>query len=211
VHRWTAEEGRHAQAIRDYLTVTRSVDPTELERLRMTHMEEGFTAIHPGVLGGLAYVSFQELATRVSHRNTGKATGDPVAEQLFARIALDENLHMVFYRNMMAAAFEVSPDETTEAVRDVVLDFKMPGYGLPGFQRKAVQIAVDGIYDLRQHKDDVLMPVIRHWKIFDRTNLGPEGEKARDQVAQFLDELEASAARFEEKRDALQKRLAARS
>jgi acyl-[acyl-carrier-protein] desaturase len=211
VHRWTAEEGRHGQAIRDYLTVTRCVDPTELERLRMAHMSEGFTAIHPGVLGGLAYVSFQELATRVSHRNTGKATGDPVAEQLFARIALDENLHMVFYRNMMAAAFEVAPDETMEAVRDVVLDFKMPGYGMPGFQRKAVQIAVDGIYDLRQHKDDVLMPVLRHWKIFELTNLGPVGEKARDQVAQFLEELEASAARFEEKRDALKTRLAART
>ena len=63
----------------------------------------------PACLGGLAYVSFQELATRVSHRNTGRATGDPVAEQMFARIALDENLHMVFYRNMMAAAFEVTP------------------------------------------------------------------------------------------------------
>jgi len=207
VHRWTAEEGRHGQVIRDYLTVTRSVDPVELEQLRMSHMGEGFTAIHPGVLGGLAYVSFQELATRVSHRNTGRATGDPIAEQMFARIALDENLHMVFYRNMMAAAFEVTRDATMEAVRDVVLDFKMPGYGMPGFQRKAVQIAVAGIYDLRQHKDDVLMPVLRHWKIFEMTGLGPEGEKARDQIAQFLDELEASTLRFEEKRDALNARL----
>ena len=78
---------------------------------------------------------------------------------------------------------------------------------MPGFQRKAVQIAVDGIYDLRQHKDDVLMPVLRHWKVFEMTSLGPEGEKARDQIAQFLDELEASAVRFEEKRDALKARL----
>ena len=210
VHRWTAEEGRHGQAIRDYLTVTRSVDPVELEQLRMAHMGEGFTALHPGVLGGLAYVSFQELATRVSHRNTGKATGDPVAEQLFARIALDENLHMVFYRNMMAAAFEISPDETMAAVRDVVLDFKMPGYGMPGFQRKAVQIALDGIYDLRQHKDDVLMPVLRHWRVFELTTLGPEGEKARQQVVEFLDELEATTVRFEEKRDALKARLSQR-
>ncbi len=211
VHRWTAEEGRHGQAIRDYLTVTRSVDPVELEQLRMAHMGEGFAAIHPGVLGGLAYVSFQELATRVSHRNTGKATGDPVAEQLFARIALDENLHMVFYRNMMAAAFEVTPDETMVAVRDVVADFKMPGYGMPGFQRKAVQIAIDGIYDLRQHKDEVLMPILRHWKVFELSNLGPEGEKARQQISEFLDELEATAVRFEQKRDALKARLASRS
>ena len=35
VHRWTAEEGRHGAALRDYLTVTRAVDPVELEQLRM--------------------------------------------------------------------------------------------------------------------------------------------------------------------------------
>jgi acyl-[acyl-carrier-protein] desaturase len=210
VQRWTAEEDRHAQVIRDYLTVTRSIDPNELEDLRMQHMQNGYKAMHPGMLGGLAYVSFQELATRVSHRNTGKATGDPVAEQMFARIALDENLHMVFYRNMMSASFDLAPDETMAAVRDVVLDFKMPGHDIPGFQRKAVQIAVEGIYDLRQHKDEVLMPVLRHWKVFERTNLGPEGEKARDQVGEFLEDLEAQASRFEQKRDALKARLGRR-
>ncbi|MFL6181632.1 MAG: acyl-ACP desaturase [Actinomycetes bacterium] len=210
VQRWTAEEDRHAQVIRDYLTVTRSVDPQELEDLRMQHMQNGYKALHPGMLGGLAYVSFQELATRVSHRNTGKATGDAVAEQMFARIALDENLHMVFYRNMMSASFDIEPDATMGAVRDVVLDFKMPGHDIPGFQRKAVQIAVEGIYDLRQHKDEVLMPVLRHWKVFERTNLGPEGEKARDQIGEFLADLEAQASRFEEKRDALKARLSRR-
>ena len=34
--RWTAEEGRHSIVIRDYLTVTRSIDPWELERDRCT-------------------------------------------------------------------------------------------------------------------------------------------------------------------------------
>src|SRR3954453_11150432 len=32
VNRWTAEEGRHAVCIRDYLLVTRGVDPEHLER-----------------------------------------------------------------------------------------------------------------------------------------------------------------------------------
>ena len=35
VRRWTAEEGRHATVIRDYLTVTRMIDPVALERGRM--------------------------------------------------------------------------------------------------------------------------------------------------------------------------------
>ncbi|HET7326509.1 MAG TPA: acyl-ACP desaturase, partial [Nocardioidaceae bacterium] len=75
VHRWTAEEGRHGTAIRDYLLVKRAVDPVELERARMTHMSQGYQSAHTAdLINSLAYVSFQELATRVSHRNTGKAT-----------------------------------------------------------------------------------------------------------------------------------------
>ena len=35
VRRWTAEEGRHAIVLRDYLTVTRGLDPVALERGRM--------------------------------------------------------------------------------------------------------------------------------------------------------------------------------
>ena len=210
IGRWTAEEGRHGIAIRDYLTVTRSVDPVALERARMTHMTEGFEAIHPGAISGLAYVSFQELATRVSHRNTGAATGDPVAEQLFARIATDENLHMVFYRNVMEAIFELEPDEAMVAVLNNVRDFAMPGHGIEGFGRKAVEIAVAGIYDLRQHKDDVVMPVLRKWRVFEREDFGAVGQRARDELAGLLEELEVSATRFEERRDALKARLAAR-
>ena len=210
IGRWTAEEGRHGIAIRDYLTVTRSVDPVALERARMTHMTEGFEAIHPGAISGLAYVSFQELATRVSHRNTGAATGDPIAEQLFARIATDENLHMVFYRNVMEAIFELEPDQAMVAVLNNVRDFAMPGHGIEGFGRKAVEIAVAGIYDLRQHKDDVVMPVLRKWRVFEREDFGPEGQRARDELGVLLEELEVGAVRFEERRDALKARLAAR-
>src|SRR5882672_9182896 len=83
VHRWTAEEGRHGIAIRDYLLATRSVDPVALERARMTHMGTGFANDHPdSALHSIAYVSFQELATRVSHRNTGRISGDPICDQL---------------------------------------------------------------------------------------------------------------------------------
>lgn len=208
--RWTAEEGRHATAIRDYLLVTRSIDPRALEESRMTHMQAGFTAINPGFLAGLTYVSFQELATRVSHRNTGAATGDPVAEQLMARIALDENLHMLFYRNVIDAAFEVAPDQTMVAVLGSVRDFAMPGHGIEGFGRMAVQIAVEGIYDLRQHREEVVMPVLRKWRVFEREDLGPTGEAARDELAALMSDMDAQASRFEEKRDALKARLAAR-
>jgi len=212
VHRWTAEEGRHGAAIRDYLLVTRAVDPIALERARMDHMAAGFESNHHAdLLESLAYVSFQELATRVSHRNTGRITEDPVADGLLAKIAADENLHMIFYRNLLQAALQLAPDQTMRAITDVVKSFEMPGAGIAGFQRKAVEMAVAGVYDLRQHRDEVVMPVLRFWKVFEVEGLSEQGETARTELADFLDSLDASATRFEDKRDALKARLAARS
>ncbi|SNY55979.1 acyl-ACP desaturase [Paractinoplanes atraurantiacus] len=208
VHRWTAEEGRHGIALRDYLTVSRAVDPTELERARMSHMQSGYSNDHPDeILHSIAYVAFQELATRISHRNTGKATGDPIAEQLLARVAADENLHMVFYRNLLAAAFDLDPNHAMRAVTDVVSGFEMPGANIEGFGRKALSIALAGIYDLRQHRDEVLQPVIRQWNVFNRTDLTGDGEKAREELAAHMADLESQAARFEEKREARRQRL----
>jgi acyl-[acyl-carrier-protein] desaturase len=211
VHRWTAEEGRHATAMRDYLTVTRAVDPVALERERMDHMSRGFSSdVEGDVLTGTAYVSFQELATRISHRNTGRHSSDPGCDRLLARIAADENLHMLFYRNVMAAAFDLDPDATMVAVESVVEGFQMPGNEVEGFTRRSVQIALAGIYDLRIHHDEVLAPVLRAWDVWDRTDLGPQGEAARERLAAFMAGLDEAATRFEEKRSERAARLAAR-
>jgi len=211
VHRWTAEEGRHGIAMRDFMLVKRMVDPVALERFRMQHMSQGYESAHSGeLLHSLAYVSFQELATRVSHRNTGKFTNDPMAEQLLARIAADENLHMIFYRNLLNSALQIAPDQTMQAILEVVKGFQMPGTEIPGFQRKAVEIAVAGIYDLRQHRDDVVMPVLRFWKVFELEGLSAEGEQARTELAEFMEGLEKQALRFEDKRETLKARMASR-
>ncbi|MGB6179668.1 MAG: acyl-ACP desaturase [Rhodococcus sp. (in: high G+C Gram-positive bacteria)] len=212
VGRWTAEENRHGIAMRDYLVVTRSVDPVALEQARMEHMTVGIDSPMEGanLLHGVAYVTFQELATRVSHRNTGKACNDPIADALLARIAADENLHMIFYRNMCSAALELAPDQTMKAIADIVMNFQMPGLNQPDFRRNAVLIAKYGIYDLRQHLDEVIMPVLRKWDIFERTDFGPEGEHLRELVADYLADLEKQAVRFEESRDRSLAREAAR-
>ncbi|MDL4771773.1 MULTISPECIES: acyl-ACP desaturase [Thermomonosporaceae] len=211
VNRWTAEENRHGIVIRDYLTVTRAVDPIALERARMHHMEAGYEATHgTEFLHGAAYVSFQELATRVAHRNTGKVSGDPVCERMLSRVAADENLHMIFYRNLIGAALEVAPNETMRAITEVVTQFEMPGTSIDGFMRKSVVIANAGIYDLRLHHDDVLVPVLRKLGVFDRTDLTGDGAKARDELGQFMEQLDAAATKFETRREERRARKAAR-
>lgn len=206
VNRWTAEENRHGIALRDYLVVTRAVDPVQLEQLRLEQVTRGFS---PGqnqqgdlfaesLFDSVIYVTFQELATRVSHRNTGKACNETIADQLLARVSADENLHMIFYRDVSEAGFEIAPDQAMHSLHRVLRNFKMPGYTVPEFRRKAVIIAVGGVYDPRIHLDDVVMPVLKKWRIFEREDFTGEAARMRDDLGVLVEELEEASQKFEE-------------
>jgi len=211
INRWTAEEARHSIVLRDYLMATRGVDPTELEDLRMAHMQVGYqTPYENDMLHTVAYVSFQELATRVSHRNTGRISNDDVCEGMLARVALDENLHMLFYRNLLAEAIKLEPSAAMRAITDVVTNFQMPGAGMPGWGRKSVQIALAGIYDLPLHLTDVLNPVLRAWDIFNVEGLDDDGKAAQVELKAFMDNMAVEVERFSEKREHHFERLVAR-
>jgi acyl-[acyl-carrier-protein] desaturase len=204
VRRWTAEEGRHAIVLRDYLTVTRGLDPVALERSRMDQVGRGYYPSwegFPDPLGGVVYATLQELATRVAHRNTGVASKDPLIEKLTARIAVDENLHYVFYRELGKAAIDIDPSAMMLAINRELIGFAMPGLEIPEFRAKAIQMAKAGIYDLRIHHDQVVLPVLfTHWKIDRLTGLTDEAEAARDGIMNYLSMLEATAKMYEEKR-----------
>lgn len=212
VGRWTAEENRHGIVMRDYLVVTRGIDPVALENARMAHMTNGFASpdADAGLLHSVAYVTFQELATRVSHRNTGKICNDPIADRMLQRVAADENLHMTFYRNICGAALDLAPDQTIAAIHRVLTNFQMPGAEMPNFRRNAVMIAKYGIYDLRQHLEEVVRPILKKWRIFERTDFTGLGEKYREELASFLEDLERQTLKFEESRDRALARDAAR-
>ncbi|WP_067546226.1 acyl-ACP desaturase [Nocardia crassostreae] len=214
VDRWTAEENRHGIVLRDYLVVTRGVDPVALEQARMICMSHGVD--NPtgtgdnSFLHGVAYVTFQELATRVSHRNTGRVCEDPIADRILQRVAADENLHMVFYRNICGAALELAPDDALEAIHEIIKNFRMPGAEMPNFRRNSVLIAKHGIYDLRQHLEEVVQPVLRKWNIFERSDFTPRGEHIREELGAQLEKMGKDVLRFEEQRDRMLAREAAR-
>ena len=211
LNRWTAEEARHGIVLRDYLMATRGVDPNELEDLRMVHMQGGYETPYPNdMLHTVAYVTFQELATRISHRNTGRISNDAICEGMLARVALDENLHMLFYRNLLGAALKLEPNATMRAITDVVTNFQMPGAGMPGWGRKSVQIALAGIYDLQLHLNDVVMPVLRAWGIFDMDTLTGDGAAARDELSAYLKSASEDVAKFVDKREVHFEKLVAR-
>lgn len=207
-HRWVAEEARHAQVLRDYALATKSLDPWELEDARMAQMSGGQVPDPVTPVDGIVYVSLQELATRIAHRNTGRALVDqlgdhPVAEagyQVISRVATDENYHFLFYRDLTTAALEIAPSIVLPAIERQVRGFTMPGTGIPGFKQHAEAIARAGIYNLSQHHDQILQPVVmKWWKLESLSNLTSEAETARDAVIRQIGRIGDLARRLTER------------
>ena len=205
VRRWTAEEGRHATAIRDYLTVTRAIDPVALERGRMVQMSKGEVPEPPSAADGMCYVTLQELATRISHRNTGKLIEeqDRVGYDIMRRVAIDENHHFLFYRDIAKAGFDRDPSQMMQALERQVIGFAMPGTGIPDFAAHSKAIAAAGIYDLINHYEQILDPVVMgFWKIDELEGLTGEAEAARERVIKYIEKTGRVAERMKAKRAA---------
>ena len=52
------------------------------------------------------------------------------------------------------------------------------------------------------HRDEVVAPILRHWKVFDRSFGTPAAQRAQAELAEHLDQLAELATRYEDKRAA---------
>ena len=133
--RWVAEEMRHAIVIRDYITVTHSVDLAALEAGRMQQVCGGAVPDPVSAADTLVYVALQELATRIAHRNTGTMLDDEAGYKVMARVAADENLHYLFYRDLVSAALEIDPVGHDARDRTAGSDVRDAGHRHPRLHR----------------------------------------------------------------------------
>lgn len=196
-HLWTAEEGQHSIALRSYLLTSRNCDPVALEDDRLRTMEAGHHTGRNDLAALFVYTSAQELATRVSHRNAGKLADDPVAYEIMGRIATDENHHFLFYRGVASEMLDLDPETALDAVDRVFGNFTMPGTSIPGFVRRAVDMARAGVYNLRIHHDRVLVPLIRDWGIENLTGLTARARELQDKIMAIPETVLRKAEVFE--------------
>jgi len=195
--RWTAEEGQHAIVIRDYLMTSRNCDPVALEDDRMATISKGWDSPWTDPIDIFVYTSAQELATRVSHRNTGVKADDETAYEIMKRVAADENYHYIFYKGIVAAMMQHDPSSCLLSMRKVYENFNMPGTVVPRFRRRAAHAARAEIYDLRIHAEKIISPVLREWKIDQLEGLTPEADEARSALMAMPGDLLDRAAKLE--------------
>ena len=169
----------------------------------MAQMSGGQVPEPPSAIDGLIYVTLQELATRISHRNTGALIEDRAGYDIMRRVAMDENHHFLFYRDAAKASIDIDPNQAVEAMERQIIGFAMPGEGIPDFAAHAKLIASAGIYDLAAHYEQILEPIVlRYWDLPNIEGLNGEAEQARERAIAYIEKSKRVADRIKSRREA---------
>ena len=151
--RWTAEEHLHAIALREYLVVTREVDPTANEEARVQYVMKGYRADAYSQVETLVYMALTERTQAVFCRNLAARIEEPVLAGLIDRIARDETRHEEIFASLVAHCLEYTRDETIAAIAARSADLQLVGADIDAYQDKVQNVADAGIFgpaDLRQ-------------------------------------------------------------
>ena len=145
--RWTAEEHLHAIALRNYLVVTREVDPTANEDVRVEHVMKGYRADSYSQIETLVFMAYYERAHAVFCRNLQAQLSEPVLAGLVGRIAKDEERHEEFFANLVAHCLTYSRDETIDAIAARAAALDVVGGDIDAYRDKIEVVAEAGIFD----------------------------------------------------------------
>ncbi len=202
---WTAEENRHGDLLNRYLYLTGRVDMRAVETTIHHLIKSGFnpqTDNNPYL--GFIYTSFQERATKISHRNVAtlaKRAGEEKLQEICGLIAGDEARHERAYKLFMDKIFELDP---AEAVRSFATMMKrkiaMPAVSMydgkdqrlfEKFSNIAQRI---GVYTVRDYAD-IIDDLVKHWAVANINGLHDAAAKAQDYLCGLADRYHKLAER----------------
>lgn len=168
--RWTAEEHLHAIALREYLVVTREVDPTANEEARVEYLMQGYRADSYTQVEILVYMALTERTHAVFCRNLAAQLEEPILAGLIDRIARDEARHELFFSNLVAHCLTYVRDETIAAIAKRAAELQVVGGDIRSYQDKVQNVAAAGIFgpaELRQ----AIADRITDWGVADEPQL----------------------------------------
>lgn len=148
IGRWTAEEHLHAIALRNYLVVTREIDPSANEDVRVEHVMKGYRADRLTQIETLVFMSFFERSHAVFSRNLEAQVTEPSLKGLIGRIAADEERHEEFFANLVAHCLAGDTRaETISAIASRAAELDVVGGDIDAYADKRAAVAEAGIFD----------------------------------------------------------------
>jgi len=170
IGRWTAEEHLHAVALRNYLVVTREIDPAANEDVRVEHVMKGYRADTYSQLETLAFMSFFERAHAVFCRNLAAQIEEPALKRLVGRIARDEERHEEFFANLVEHCLKNQREETVAAIAKRAAELDVIGGDIDAYADKRKAVAGAGIFDESTLRT-VISDRIKAWGLADHPDL----------------------------------------
>ncbi len=202
---WTAEENRHGDLLNKYLFLTGRVDMRAVETTIQYLIRNGFDpGAHQDPYKGFIYTSFQERATRISHRNVARLAqkaGDEHLKTICGLIAGDEARHEKAYTAFISKIMAIDPNGAILAFRDLMKSqIVMPaqlmydGSDPDLFEHFSLIAQRMGVYTA-QHYAEIVEHLVRTWEVATLSGLSTEASEAQD----FLCNLGPRYARLAER------------
>jgi acyl-[acyl-carrier-protein] desaturase len=187
---WTSEENRHGDLLNKYLYLTGRVDMRSIETTIHHLINNGFdprTENDPYL--GFVYTSFQERATKISHRNVGilaKRAGEDHLHKICGMIAGDEARHEKAYKLFMTKIFELDPAKAVLAFAKMMKSkIAMPallmddGRDKKLFSKFSLVAQKIGVYTAKDYAE-IIGALVNDWKIDRLTGISGASAKAQD-------------------------------
>lgn len=170
IGRWTAEENLHPIVLREYLVVTRGVDPVANEAVRVEHMMKGYRAQDFTKIETLVFMALWERMHAVYCRRLAAKIEDPTLRDLVSTIARDEERHCEFFDHLVRECARIELDETVSTAAARAAELSVLGADIDSYQDKVRNVAAAGIFDEEQRRL-VVSDSIKAWGLADRAEL----------------------------------------
>jgi acyl-[acyl-carrier-protein] desaturase len=170
IGRWTAEEHLHAIAVRNYLVVTREIDPAANEDVRVEHVMKGYRADTYSQIERLVFMALLEREHAVFCRNLEAQVTEPLLKGLVGRIAKDEERHEEFFANLISHLLSSNRDETITAIARRAGGLDVVGGDIDAYADKVAHMAEAGIFGPEQLRQ-VISDRIAAWGLADEPEL----------------------------------------
>jgi acyl-[acyl-carrier-protein] desaturase len=204
LHRWTAEEDRHAHVISAYTSLTGILDEIELDRMRFTYVRNGWETGWDGdPYRVFVYTSLQERATQIAHTRTAAMAGryEETIGDFLKVVARDEARHFAFYRGVFAEILDRDVDQALASAAAVMPLMAMPGGSMPQFRDLAEVASRAGIYTLRDYRG-IVQELLKFWQIDALTPRTQAGKRSQSLLLGIPERLTRIADRMEATRTA---------
>jgi acyl-[acyl-carrier-protein] desaturase len=202
---WTSEENRHGDLLHNYLYLTGRVDMRSVQITIHHLINNGFNPqTGNDAYLGFIYTSFQERATKISHRNVAelaRRAGEDHLHKICGLIAADEARHERAYKLFMSKIFELDPGSAILAFAKMMKSkIAMPaqlmsdGKDQSLFSKFSRLAQKAGVYTATDYAS-IIGTLVDEWKIQGLGGLSDVAAKAQDYLCGLSDRYRVLAER----------------